>query len=852
MKKSIGFLFSVVALCFLSTPLGRAQGKALPPDNFPRRVFTPYTPAHPLSVNPAWFRIPGKKPTQYTAADWGKLIDSTWGPGQSAADQLNVFDTFWTMIDQQWAGFPNLTLNWDSLRAVYRPQIGSGLSRGRFYALMSRMWLALLEHHSWIYDAKVDTIFGVDPLFDGSAPWRYKSGVPLLIIGSGWWDLLGAPVTPMPDSSGLVYRIATGNPLGLEPGDLIVGYDGIPWKRLYGQLLDDGVPVSKMWSYPGSTPESRSHEILSAVGWNWGLFDTIDIVKYSSGDTIHLSTAPLATLSQTVWASDQLPVAGVPMPQGAAGNTPTVTWGVVEGTNIGYVYAWDWYTPGTPQLFHDAIYDLRNNKKVEGLILDFRLNWGGDPSYADGGLSQLFNFDPTTNMSFATRNSASDHFGFSISSNWLFTPAYKFTPTAYPFDRPIAVLIGPACHSAGDWTAFWMRFHPMARSFGEPTNGAFVSGSYANGTIPDTWPYQVPTSVVYSNVPGEGFFIHKGIQPDEKVWLTRDGVAKGVDDVVQRALSWITTLSYAHDVHLVRRGIDTLGITAQVENPLSHTIHVTATLTSGSGNLIDSLSLFDDGQHGDGAAGDGLWAYQYVPAKDDTLLLAIRTDDLSLKSSRTLPAVARYFFTRNAMISMDPSTLNLGTLYEASIDTSISVKNVGYASDSLYVILQNINVNPDSAITFSPTAFALAAGDSQKVTMHVRPNLLPPSFYYADIVVTSRFAYGQKVFKKLIGFEKVSAIAQQKGLPKEFTLAQNYPNPFNPSTTIQYALPRRSHVTLSVYNTLGQCISTLVDAMQEAGFYEVKFSGTGLSSGVYFYRIQAGNYVKTMKLIVLK
>jgi hypothetical protein len=92
----------------------------------------------------------------------------------------------------------------------------------------------------------------------------------------------------------------------------------------------------------------------------------------------------------------------------------------------------------------------------------------------------------------------------------------------------------------------------------------------------------------------------------------------------------------------------------------------------------------------------------------------------------------------------------------------------------------------------------------------------------------------------------------QDAIPVAFALAQNYPNPFNPSTTIRYELPQRSQVTLAVFNTLGQRIAELVYGDQEAGSYEVKFDGNGLSSGVYFYRLRAGDFVRALKMTVVK
>ena len=89
-------------------------------------------------------------------------------------------------------------------------------------------------------------------------------------------------------------------------------------------------------------------------------------------------------------------------------------------------------------------------------------------------------------------------------------------------------------------------------------------------------------------------------------------------------------------------------------------------------------------------------------------------------------------------------------------------------------------------------------------------------------------------------------------MPHEFNLRQNYPNPFNPSTTIKFELPRTSQVSLTVYDILGREVSVLVNEKRNAGVYEVKFDGSGLASGVYFYRLQAGDFTQAKRLMLLK
>lgn len=91
------------------------------------------------------------------------------------------------------------------------------------------------------------------------------------------------------------------------------------------------------------------------------------------------------------------------------------------------------------------------------------------------------------------------------------------------------------------------------------------------------------------------------------------------------------------------------------------------------------------------------------------------------------------------------------------------------------------------------------------------------------------------------------------GLPVEFELEQNFPNPFNPTTNIRFALPSASNVALEVYNVLGQRVATLIsNEKMSAGRHSVKFDASQLGSGMYIYRIQAGNNISTKKMMLIK
>jgi hypothetical protein len=107
-------------------------------------------------------------------------------------------------------------------------------------------------------------------------------------------------------------------------------------------------------------------------------------------------------------------------------------------------------------------------------------------------------------------------------------------------------------------------------------------------------------------------------------------------------------------------------------------------------------------------------------------------------------------------------------------------------------------------------------------------------------------------YKITLTFNPTTGIDSNKNIPTEYLLYQNYPNPFNPTTRINYSLPENCYVSLKVYDVLGKEIATLVEKEQTQGYYTINFDGSNFPSGIYFYRLTAGKFLGTKKLILIK
>ncbi|HSD62646.1 MAG TPA: T9SS type A sorting domain-containing protein, partial [Ignavibacteriaceae bacterium] len=129
----------------------------------------------------------------------------------------------------------------------------------------------------------------------------------------------------------------------------------------------------------------------------------------------------------------------------------------------------------------------------------------------------------------------------------------------------------------------------------------------------------------------------------------------------------------------------------------------------------------------------------------------------------------------------------------------------------------------------------------------------PKSYSFTDGNVTSgKYSYRLKQINFDGSFEYSKEVEVEVNYKLEFSLSQNYPNPFNPSTMIKYSIPKDGYVNLKIYNTLGQQVAELVNGIVKAGSHQVTFNAGNLSSGVYYYRIESGNYVSVRKMMILK
>ncbi len=216
-----------------------------------------------------------------------------------------------------------------------------------------------------------------------------------------------------------------------------------------------------------------------------------------------------------------------------------------------------------------------------------------------------------------------------------------------------------------------------------------------------------------------------------------------------------------------------------------------------------------------------------------------------------------YLDSTNAVPSWPVIDTNLDTMQFGQVDTAAAgvqqtlwIYNEG-GGDPLSVT--NMVINPPgirSAYSLSRTTMTVAAGDSEDVIVTFNP---PGVANYNGIIQITNNSNNEPQKNVVIRGQGVALDADDPlEMPAQFELSQNFPNPFNPSTEITFALPQTSDVRLGVFNMLGQQVDVLAAGTFSAGYHTVSFDATELPAGLYFYRIEAGDFTAIRKMMLLK
>ena len=222
-----------------------------------------------------------------------------------------------------------------------------------------------------------------------------------------------------------------------------------------------------------------------------------------------------------------------------------------------------------------------------------------------------------------------------------------------------------------------------------------------------------------------------------------------------------------------------------------------------------------------------------------------------------LPSLGIGLATANVpSLNINPIEIIFGDVEIDSSETiTFTITNTGYAD----LEVTNITSN-EPAFTVNITSDTISPGSDLEVEVTFTPTNMTS---YSGVIEITHNAVGSPDSVSVIG-DGVTGIEDEllKTIPDDFVVYQNYPNPFNPKTSIIFGLPEASEVKLILFNSLGEEVANLFEGYKNAGYHQVEFSTEGgsasggdaynLTSGVYFYRLQAGDFIKTKKMVLIK
>lgn len=310
-------------------------------------------------------------------------------------------------------------------------------------------------------------------------------------------------------------------------------------------------------------------------------------------------------------------------------------------------------------------------------------------------------------------------------------------------------------------------------------------------------------------------------------------------------------------------GVDTLILSAEVFNPDSQMVSMSAIIEHSDQNLLPNAQLFDDGTGFDEIASDGIFTGSWIVPDGEHLYnidlrattldsgYSVIKDDLAIFT--TAGPLVFGGFPAGTDTSMDPSgsitfqiaVTNLSESFDASyvtaqvnsLDTLFDVQRIGWAT------FREINAGETVEMVFG--SFRLTFSEDYEGEFQVPMSL--------DIFNEGQFFWNDTFMFNL----DVVGLDDELNTPDQFLLQQNYPNPFNPSTTINYSLPYQSTVKLNVFDIQGQEVIKLQDTKKPPGNYKMQWNGLDqhgnqVSTGVYFCRLEAGEFSQTIKMVYLR
>ena len=315
-----------------------------------------------------------------------------------------------------------------------------------------------------------------------------------------------------------------------------------------------------------------------------------------------------------------------------------------------------------------------------------------------------------------------------------------------------------------------------------------------------------------------------------------------------------------HNIEISNAGTSSIYYAMQFGNDSPGNQIRNVTISSGGGGLsvrtdstvVDSLAV-------SGVSGTAVRLWQEAKGNSlSNLFLSDNTMDFQSTGQSTgnsveymaLGSGAISFLARDIRINhTDPPDVLPGGLEELPYYVEISSSSI--AGDEPNVDFIRFYYDPEVLQGWDETTLEIWRYDDESGWTRPAENS-----FTTGVNTEEKYVYAENITEfsifAVLSSELPTTVAEQEMLPDAFRLAQNYPNPFNPSTLIRYELPKSAQVRLEVYNLLGERVATLVDARREAGSHQATFDAGHLASGVYLYRLQAGDFVRTKKLTLIR